>query len=129
MKRVILSVPEGLTFDALLPEQQTAISAVFGQHVNPMPGTQAAGGRQIVDAVTSDKFDPAAIAELALPFDVLALWQWDGDVLTTVQALAEASWMPYLPDTQIIDAEGVPTGTVPPVFHLPHQWAGWPAGV
>lgn len=125
MKRVILAIPEGLSFEQLSPEQQAAINGVFGQFVNPMPGTQAANGKQIVDAVTADNFDPQAITDLGLPFELLAYQQWDGGELTHLVPLDEAAWLAYLPDMQTLNDEGNVVGTVPAQFHVPHQWAGW----
>ncbi len=126
MKRVILEIPEGLSFDSLSPEHQSAINSVFGQFVNPMPGTKAANGKQIVDAVTADNFDSEAIGQLGLPFTILAYWEWDGTSLNVIKELLEAYWMPYLPSTPIVNSEGVEIGEMPPLFHMPHSWAGWP---
>lgn len=127
MKRLILAIPEGLTFDQLAPEQQYAVNSVFGQFVLPMPGTRPANGKQIVDAVAADNFDPAAIGELGLPFEILAYWQWDGSTLDTILPLDEAAWLPFLPDVPVLDEQGEQTGVMPPMFHIPHGWAGWPA--
>lgn len=127
MKRVILAVPEGLSFDQLSLEQQEAINGVFGQFVNPMPGTKAANGKQIVDAVTADNFDPMAIAHLALPFDLLAYQQWDGVTLEKLVPLDEEAWLAYLPDVNVLDEQGNVVGTAPATFNIPHTWAGWPA--
>lgn len=79
MKRVILQVPEGLTFEMLTQEQQGAINSVFGQFVNQMPGTQPANGLQIVDALTADNFDPATMINYGIDWPILYLVQWGGD--------------------------------------------------
>ena len=141
MKRLILTSPTGLTFDQLTPEQQAGISSVFAQYILPMPGTISYGtdlytittpdtdvietftGLSILDAVTSDNFTVESITTLGLPFTVMGMWEWSGnadDVLVELQAL-DPSFINYLPDTA--DAEGNP---VPPVLHIPNNWAGWP---
>ena len=149
MKRLILTSPTGLTFDQLTPEQQAGISSVFAQYIMPMPGTISYGtetyttttpdpdsttevplpdiievytGLSILDATTTDNFTVEAITALGLPFTVMGMWEWSGnanDVLVELQAL-DPSFINYLPDTT--DAEGNP---VPPVLHVPNNWAGW----
>lgn len=121
-KRVILSVPENLTFDQLTDIQQSAISVVFGQYVNPMPGTKAYNGYQVVDALTSDNFDPALMPEYDLDWQILAIWH-DKEV---IQAIDEDEFNNYLPDDVEYDANGNILSTTPPTFHFPHNWAGWP---
>jgi hypothetical protein len=152
MKRLILTSPTGLTFDQLTPEQQAGISSVFAQYIMPMPGTISYGtetyttttpdpesteetplpdiievytGLSILDATTTDNFTAEAITTLGLPFTVMGMWQWEGnadDALIELQAL-DPSFINYLPDTT--DEDGNP---VPPVLHIPNNWAGW-AGV
>ena len=150
MKRLILTSPTGLTFDQLTPEQQAGISSVFAQYIMPMPGTISYGtetytittpdpesttevplpdiievytGLSILDATTTDNFTVEAITALGLPFTVMGIWEWSGsanDALIELQAL-DPSFINYLPDTT--DEDGNP---VPPVKHIPNNWAGWP---
>ena len=150
MKRLVLTSPTGLTFDQLTPEQQAGISSVFAQYIMPMPGTISYGtetyttttpdpesttevplpdiievytGLSILDATTTDNFTVEAITALGLPFTVMGMWEWSGsanDALVELQAL-DPSFINYLPDTT--DEDGNP---VPPVLHIPNNWAGWP---
>ena len=150
MKRLILTSPTGLTFDQLTAEQQAGISSVFAQYIMPMPGTISYGtetyttttpdpvstteaplpdiievytGLSILDATTTDNFTVEAITALGLPFTVMGMWEWSGnanDALFELQAL-DPSFINYLPDTT--DEDGNP---VPPVLHIPNNWAGWP---
>ena len=150
MKRLILTSPTGLTFDQLTPEQQAGIDSVFAQYIMPMPGTISYGtdtytiiipdpasteevplpdiievftGLSILDATTTDNFTVEAIIALELPFTVMGMWEWLGnanDALIELQAL-DPSFINYLPDTT--DEDGNP---VPPVLHIPNNWAGWP---
>lgn len=140
MKRLILTSPTGLTFDQLTPEQQAGISSVFAQYIMPMPGTISYGtetyttttpdpestmytGLSILDATTTDNFTVEAITALGLPFTVMGIWEWSGnanDALIELQPL-DPSFINYLPDTT--DEDGNP---VPPVLHIPNNWAGWP---
>jgi hypothetical protein len=150
MKRLILTSPTGLTFDQLTAEQQAGISSVFAQYIMPMPGTISYGtetyttttpdpesttevplpdiievytGLSILDATTTDNFTVEAITALGLPFTVMGMWEWSGsanDALIELQTL-DPSFINYLPDTT--DEDGNP---VPPVLHIPNNWAGWP---
>ena len=150
MKRLILTSPTGLTFDQLTAEQQAGISSVFAQYIMPMPGTISYGtetyttttpdpesttevplpdiievytGLSILDATTTDNFTVEAITALGLPFTVMGMWEWSGnanDALIELQPL-DPSFINYLPDTT--DEDGNP---VPPVLHIPNNWAGWP---
>lgn len=132
MKRVILRMPASFTPASLTPEQAAAIANVLGQWVQPMPGTQAHEGDQLVDGVASDAFNPDNMALLGLPFTVVGLWQWSGyagDALTVLQALDEATLLAHLPPTPVLDGEGNVTGSTPAVLHEPHRWAGWPAAL
>ena len=77
-------------------------------------------GLSILDAVTSDNFTVEAITALGLPFTVMGMWEWSGNAnLVELQAL-DPSFINYLPDTT--DEDGNP---VPPVLHVPNNWAGW----
>jgi len=147
MKRLILTSPTGLTLDQLTPEQQAAIQSVFVQYILPMPGTISYGtdsyttttpdpesttdaplpdiievytGLSILDATTTDNFTVESITALGLPFTVMGMWEWSGnDNLVELQAL-DPRFINYLPDTT--DEDGNP---VPPVLHIPNNWAGW----
>jgi hypothetical protein len=150
MKRLILTSPTGLTFDQLTPEQQAGISSVFAQYIMPMPGTISYGtetytittpdpesttdaplpdiitvytGLSILDATTTDNFTVEAITALDLPFTVMGMWQWEGNAESSLIELEplDLSFINYLPDTT--DEDGDP---VPPVLHIPNNWAGWP---
>ena len=114
MKRVLLLVPEGLTFDMLSVEQQAAINSVFGQYANPMPSTIPANGMQIVDAVTADNFDPAVMPQYGIDWPVIGLFQWDGktEQITTVQELDVETYSTHMVDGVAVEC---------------HSWAGWPA--
>lgn len=112
MKRVILSIPAGQTFDGLTADQRAAIQTVGGQYTVPMPGTQEVAGRILVDAVTYDSFDPANLIALGLDWTVLGLWQWSGTgSLSCIIPLNTASYLPHMttPSTE------------------PHAWSGWPS--
>lgn len=119
MKRTILKAPAAFTFADLTAPQIEAISAIHGQWVAPMPGTMAVAGLHLIDAVMTDQFDPDNIAALGLPFEVMAIWQWDGSshAMTALQAL----------DTQAFAAFLAPVEGMPPQPYEPHRWAGWPA--
>lgn len=110
MKRVILSALASLDWDDLTEGQQAAITGVFGEYVMPMPGTVEHVGQKIIDAITLDSFDPANIQILGLPFIVLGLWQFDGTVLTEMEALNEVFYNYVASNNRLI----------------PHSWAGWP---
>ena len=149
MKRLILTSPTGLTIDQLTVEQQAGISSVFAQYIMPMPGTISYGtetyttttpdpgstdeaplpdiievytGLSILDA-TTDNFTVESITALGLPFTVMGMWLWEGNSdspLVELQAL-DPSFINYLPDTTDEDSN-----PVPPVLHIPNNWAGWP---
>jgi hypothetical protein len=130
MKRVIISTPEQITLEALTQEQQAAIHSVFTQYVQPMPGTTAANGNILIDAVTGDNFDPTVIPGLGLPFTVIGLWQWDGlnPNLTVEVALNEITLLSHLPSVKTYDFEtGVALTETPAVLHEPHRFGGWPS--
>ena len=149
MIRLIMTSPSGLSLDQLTPEQQQGIQSVFAQYILPMPGTISYGentftlttpelasteetplpdiievftGSVILDATVYDNFKPEALIQLELPFEIVGQWSWDGvlDVLVTDTPL-DPSFINYLPDTT--DEDGNP---VPPVLHVPNNWAGWP---
>jgi hypothetical protein len=141
MKRLILTSPTGLTFDQLTPEQQAGISSVFAQYIMPMPGTISYGtetytittpdpdvietftGLSILDATTTDNFTVESITTLGLPFTLMGMWEWEGyaDAGFIRSSALDPSFINYLPYTT--DEEGNP---VPPVLHIPNNWAGWP---
>ena len=116
--RAIILVPEGLTFEQLTAEQQTACNSVFGQYVNPMPSTVAYNGKQVLDGLAADNFDPSTLGPLGLPFEVIGLYHDASEV--PVIPLDETVFINYLPEP--IDGEGNP---IEKVMHVPHSWAGW----
>ena len=154
MKRLILTSPTGLTVDQLTPEQQVGISSVFTQYIMPMPGTISYGtetytittpdpesttevplpdvietftGTCAIDAVTNDNCNPALIESLEVPFTVLGVWEWTGNVqdkMITLQPLS-TDFVNYLPDINTYDEEGIITSTTPPTLTIPHNWSGW----
>lgn len=111
--RLLILVPQGLTFDMLTVEQQAAINGVFGQYVLPMPSTKPLSGQVVLDALAADNFDASTIPQLGLPFEVLAQWKDDGSV---VIPLNETVFLNYLSEPE----EGEK------ILHEPHTWAGWP---
>ncbi len=129
MKQLFLLVPEGLTFEELAEEQKTAVNMVFGQYVNPVPGTKPFEGYQLVLAVTVDGFDPALMQEYGIDWPILGMWAWDGesDAVETLIELDQEAFLKYLPDMQEIDFEtGEVLSTTPPSFHIPCAISGWP---
>lgn len=116
--RVIILVPEGLTFEQLTAEQQAACNTVFGQYVNPMPSTIPFNGKQVLDGLAADNFDPSTLGPLGLPFEIIGLYHDASE--TPIIPLDEAIFMNYLPDKT--DEEGNPIGKI---MHVPHSWAGW----
>lgn len=122
-KRVILTVPEGLTFDQLTEQQQAAVQQVFGQHVNPMPSTKPFEGRQVVDAITIDEFDPSLMAAYGITdWEVLAMWEWDyANAPIEIEQLDEENFRNYLHN---FDDEGNELPGLAP-FRIPHKWSGW----
>lgn len=127
MKRVLLSLPAGLTFDQLTEEQQAALASVMAQYVNPMPNTIEAAGHVLCDALTLDNFDPAVMPGLGLNWPVLGLWQWSGaGDLVTLVPLDPAVLLAHLPPVPVLDGEGNVIGETPPEAKMPHNWGGWP---
>lgn len=120
--RILLLVPQGLTFDMLTEEQQTAINGVFGQYVLPMPSTIPHDGKVVLDGLAADNFDASHIPLLGLPFEVIAQWKDDGEV---VIPLNEAVFLEHLPPSYTYDEEGNVIDTVPATLCEPHSWAGW----
>ena len=125
MKRIILKTPDDTTLEALSDEHKTALNSVFAQFVMPMPGTQSYLGYKIIDAVVADNFNPAAMTDLLFPFELLGMWEFVEDSLTTLVPLAN-SFIDYLPSTHTYDADFNIASTMPAIFHIPHRWAGWP---
>lgn len=126
MKRVILTVPQGLTFDMLTEEQQHAIKLVVGRYVNPMPGSVPFAGQQLVDALTADNFDPTTMGAYGISWPVLYTAAWDGESpeVYKLHPLDITEYRNYMPD--VLDAEGNPTGEK--LVTECHRWAGWPDG-
>ncbi len=115
MKRVLLLVPEGLTFDMLSVEQQAAINSVFGQYVNPMPATITHNGMQVVDAVTADNFNPTVMVDFGIDWPIVGIMQWDGasEEVTIIQPLDVELYRQHMPDGTVTEC---------------HRWSGWPEG-
>ena len=111
--RVLLLIPEGLTFDLLSLEQQTGINSVFGQYVMPMPGTIAANGTVVCDAVTLSTFDPTYMAPLGITWPIIGMWDNSGAIIVP---LDEGAFMTHLPDPDV----------GPKTLYETHSWAGWP---
>lgn len=111
--RVLLLIPEGLTFGMLTPDQQAGINSVFGQYVMPMPGTIAANGTVVCDAVTLSNFDPTHMAPLGITWPIIGMWDNTG---VAVLPLDEAVFMAHLPEPDV----------GPKTIYEPHSWAGWP---
>lgn len=127
MKRALFLIDEGLTLDDLEDYQRDAIASVFAQFVNPMPGTVAYDGRQVVDGITGDNFDPQVMEGLGLYWECVGLWQWDGEgELVNLVPFDGPQFLNYLAPTTVYDEEGNVVDTEPPTLHLPHRWAGWP---
>jgi len=125
-KRVILKIPEGLTFDMLSELQQEAINVVFGQYVNPMPCTIPNDGKQLVDALCIDGFDPALMPQYNIDWEIVAIWQKSPtNKPEFIQAIDEEDFVNFIPDIAEYDEEGNVISTSPPVFKIPHVWCGW----
>jgi len=127
MKRIITRIPAGLTLDQLDPEQRDAIERVFTQYVI-MPGTTAYNNQEIVDGIVGDNFELTAITDLGLPFEVLGIWQWDGQssTLTSLMEFNQAEFYFHLPRMIETDIDGNIISDEPATLHIPHNWAGWP---
>lgn len=127
MKRIIVAAPAGITLDQLTPQQQLGLEAVLAQFVMPMPRTIPHGGQHIIDCVMKDNFDPQAIADLELPFTIMGYWTLDGSGAVQTVTPLDPGFINFLPDRVTYDEEGMEVSRLPPVLHLPHAWAGWPA--
>lgn len=115
MKRVLLLVPKGLTFDLLTTEQQEAIRIVFGQYVNPMPSSIVYNNLQLVDALTQDNFNPATMIDYGIDWPIIGLMQWDGlsAEVDVIVPLDTELYKKFMPDGSLTEC---------------HRWAGWPDG-
>ena len=125
MKRIIVAAPAGITLEQLTTEQQLGLESVMAQFVMPMPGTKEHEGQQIIDCAMKDNFDPQAITALGLPFTALGYWEVNGDQVIERIPL-NPGFIDFLPDRVTYDEEGVEVNRLPPIFALPHTWAGWP---
>lgn len=126
MKRIVVAAPANISFDQLTVEQQLGLEAVMAQFVMPMPGTKSHEGQQIIDCMMKDNFDSQAIADLGLPFTIMGHWEVSGAQVSEHVPL-DPGFINFLPDRVTYDEEGVEASRLPPVLHLPHAWAGWPA--
>lgn len=114
MKRLWLLIPEALDFFYLPQEQQASVHSVFGQYVKPVPGTVAADGLVLCDAVVTDDFDEPTMHALGITWPIVGQWLQDGTVLTP-------------PDTSALLARLAPMlDGSPASLHEPHRFAGWP---
>ena len=122
-KRVLLLVPEGLTFDMLTEEQRQAIRSVFGEFVNPMPYTKAYNGMQVVDALTNNSFDPSLMSLYGINWPIIGMWQRDvrDNKVKTLQEIDENEFLKYLPDVLTLNEEtGAVVSSESPTFKIPH---------
>lgn len=127
MKRLIVSAPSNITFDDLTTEQKLGLEAVMANYVQPMPGTKSHDNKIIIDCVMQDNFDPVAITDLGLPFEIMGYWDWNGsDNVETIIPLSP-DFIQYLPNRITYDEQGNELESFPPVLHIPHTWAGWKA--
>lgn len=127
MKRVLLLVPEGLTFDLLTEEQQAAINAIFGQYVLPMPSSHAEDGLVICDAVCADAFDPDNMVALGLTWPIIGMWYWESNGgLEELVALDEDEFLSRLDDIPVYDPETEQTTYTLATLKEVHRWSGWP---
>lgn len=126
MKRIIVVAPENITLDQLTVDQRLGLEAVMAQFVMPMPGTKSYEGQQIIDCAMKDNFDPQALVDLGLPFTIMGYWEVNGAQVIEHVPL-DPGFINFLPDRVTYDEEGVEASRLPPVLHLPHAWAGWPA--
>lgn len=118
----LLLIPEGLTFDLLTPEQQAAISGVFGQYVPVMPGTVAKDGLVVCDAITADNFRPETMGDYGLGWPLLGLWNAEtGEALMPVDT---AAYLARLAPVVVTDEEGAVVTSTPATLHECHRWAG-----
>lgn len=121
-KRVLLLIPEGLTFDMLTEEQQKAINAIFGEYVIGMTGTVPKDGTIICDALCSDAFNPANMAALGIDWTILALWSASNDIIVP---LDQPEFLARLAPVNTYDAEGNVLTTEPATVLIePQRWAG-----
>lgn len=119
MQNVKLLAPQGISYDNLPELAIEAINKVFGQFVNPMPGTVPFKGRQVIDAITDDSFDPKLMSLYGIDWELIFLGRWDGksdDWNEIIVPLDAQAFMDYLPDIEGEDK----------VFRIPHAFAGWP---
>jgi len=122
-KRVFLLIPEGLTFDMLDEKQQEAIAVVLGEYKT---GTITYEGKQVVDAIVVEGFNPDEMKDYGIAWPILGLWVWVGDEMKELVMLDRANWLNYLPPTYEYDETGNIIAEHEPVFHIPHNWGGWP---
>lgn len=127
MKRLIVTAPVDISLDDLNDSQRSGLAAVTANWVQPMPGTKPHDDQIIIDCVMKDNFDPQAITDLELPFSIVGYWSWDGSSAPVEIEPLDPSFINFLPDRVTYDENGDVASTLPPVFHLPHSWAGWPA--
>ena len=123
MKRILLLIPEGLTFDILTEAQQNTINRVFGQYIMPMPSTIVVDGFQICDALTIDSFNPDNMAQYGIDWTIIGMWN---DIGETLISLDETELLKRLSDKVNYDEEGNELSRERPSLYEPHRWSGWP---
>lgn len=123
MKRVLLLIPDTVTFETLTAQQQEAIRGVFGQWFMPMTGTTPKDGYQICDAACLDAFDPAHMSQYGFNWSIIGQWRFDEGAteLVTITPLNEAELLKRLPLEY--DDEG---NALPHVLKIPSNFYGWP---
>ena len=128
MKRILLLIPEALDFEMLAPEQQQAISNIFGSFQMPMPQTKPYNGFKLCDATTADNFDHTVMADYGMPWEILGMWQWDGksDSLKVIVPLNEEKYISYLMPEWVEHEDGTCT-QLPPRLREVANRCGWPS--
>jgi hypothetical protein len=123
--RLLMLAPEGFSFDQLSPEQQFAVSQSFGTYVMPMPGTMAANGTVICDAIVkAEGFSRDTFVALGIEWPVIGMFSSDGVELLPLDREAFVAHMAPIITT---DAEGNVISSTPATeARETSRWAGWP---
>lgn len=75
MRSVIIKLADNEEFATMPAPIQAQIMSYNAQWVRI---GKSANGYYIVDAIVTDDFDPAVLASFGLTWDILGLWEWDG---------------------------------------------------
>lgn len=127
MKRVIFIAPKNTKYTYFTSEQQQAIRSVFGQYVIPVPNTRAVDNKILIDATTTDNFNPDNMRALGFDWELVGMWQMDNTgvqieiIAPNITAISERQ-IP-IPDTY--DEYGGVTSTRLAKLSEFHNWAGW----